>query len=355
MAREKHRLADTVRGESMSSNLPDFKSFCEAACIKLWGEPDHKTKKQLRWNGGNAYDARTFDVRKRVWYDAGQQRGGSTLELVSHAKGEPACELRGAAFFEAWQEAHKMGIVPEPAPPPKANGGGKPIIATYPYRDESGELLFEVVRFDTNVSEERFRQRQPDGQGGWSWKTKGVRLVLYRLPELIAAVKAGERVLLCEGEKDANTAAQLGYAATTAPGGVNKWRKEYDEVLRGADVVIVSDNDAQARDPKTGKPQFHPDGRPVLPGQDYAAKQVRRLRGIAAHVRTIIFPQKDLSEWAAAKGTREQLDALIEQAPEQAKQQPQQGEADAPTDGGLEDRIALDFSALHVALCRGVE
>jgi hypothetical protein len=71
-------------------------------------------------------------------------------------------------------------------------------------------------------------------------------------------------------------------ASTTAPGGINKWRPEFDEVFRGADVVVVADNDQQARDPKTGKLQFHPNGQPVLPGQDYAVKLTRCLSRVAA-------------------------------------------------------------------------
>jgi hypothetical protein len=277
------------------TDLPDFTGFCEAACIKLWGDPDQRTKKQLRWNGGDAYSARTFDPRKRVWYDAGAQRGGSTLELVAYAKGEPAEQLRGAAFFEAWREAHKIGLVPEP-PPPKANGGGKPIIATYPYTDEDGALLFEVVRFDTTNPQERFRQRRPDGKGGWIWKIKGVRQVLYRLPELVRAVKAGQRVLVCEGEKDANTAVKLGYAATTSPGGVGKWRKSFAHFFAGADVVVVSDNDAHGK------------------GQEHAAAVSASLVEVAAQVRKIIFEVKDLTAWGEAGGTREKLDAIIAQA-----------------------------------------
>jgi hypothetical protein len=279
------------------SDLPDFNSFCESACIKLWGEPDKRTtgtKAKLLWNGGDAYSARTYTISKRAWYDHGAKRGGSTLDLVDYHKGRPKRKLRGVEFFEAWREAHDMGIVPEPAPEP--NGGGKPAIrATYPYPDEQGVLLSEVVRFDTNDPDKRFRQRQPDGNGGWIWNVKGVRRVLYRLPELIAAVKAGQQVLVCEGESDTNTAVKLGYAATTNPGGVGKWHKEYDRFFEGADVVAVSDNDPQLKDPKTGKLQFHPGGRPVLPGQDHAATVAKHLRKVAAHVRTIIFSQKDFA------------------------------------------------------------
>jgi len=300
-------------------NLPNFKDYCEAACIRLWGEPDSRTKKELRLNSGGSNDGRSYDIRKRAWYDHGAQRGGSTLDLVDYTKGRPKRDLRGTVLFEVWREAKTMGIVPDPAPPPK-NGGGKPVLATYPYTDENKVLLFEVVRFDTANREERFRQRRPDDKGGWIWDLKGVRRVLYRLPELIAAVKAGERVLVPDGEKDVGTAVKLGYAATTMCGGVGKWRKEYTEALVGANVVIISDNDPQAKDPQTGLPAFHPDGRPKLPGQDHAASVARRLSRVAASVRVIMFEQKDLSDWVAAGGTREQMDALIEQAPEQAKQ-----------------------------------
>ena len=327
-ARSMHRRAHR---RAATPDFPDFKQFAEAACIKLWGEPDKRTRKELRWNGGDAYSARTFNFQKKRWYDAGQNRGGSTLELVDYEKQRPNRKLRGVEFFDVWREANEMGIVPKPPPAPK---NSKPILATYPYRDENSVVLFEVVRFDTDDPDERFSQRQPDGQGGWIWKTKGVRKVLYRLPELIAAVKAGERLLICEGEKDADTAVRLGYVATTMPGGVKKWLKEYDEFLRGADVVVVSDNDPQLRDKKTGKPQFHPDGKPMLPGQDHAAKIAKRLSKPARRVCTIIFPQKDLTEWVdEADGTREKLDEIIEQAtpqePQPEEKEPPKGDDDA--------------------------
>jgi hypothetical protein len=294
------------------SKFPDFSQFCEAACIKIWGEPQLRTPNQLRWSGNDAYGARTYNVRKHAWYDHGAGRGGSTLELLAYSKGRPADEkLRGRAFYDMWQALYELGVG---APPPesksksksKSNGGDKlPIRDTYPYRDENNVLLFRVVRFETTDPNERFRQWQPDDKDGWIENIKDVRRVLYRLPELIAAVKAGQRIILTEGEKDANTAVKLGYAATTMPMGIGKWRDEYDEFFRGADVVVASDNDPQLKDPKTGKLQFHPDGRPKLPGQDHAAKIAKRLAKVAGHVRVIIFPQKDLTEWVEAGGTRE--------------------------------------------------
>ena len=76
---------------------------------------------------------------------------------------------------------------------PRAAGG---IIATYPYRDEAGELLYEVVRYEPKS----FLQRKPDGSGGWIWNLSGVRRrVLYRLPQ----IQRQTTVYIVEGEKDA--------------------------------------------------------------------------------------------------------------------------------------------------------
>ena len=298
--------------------LPDFRALCESACIKLWGEPTSRDRKELRWDGCDDYSAKTFTFKKKAWYDPGAGWGGSTLDLVAHEKGQPKQEkLRGKAFIEAWRDAHAMGLVPVPPPEKPPNGGGGTIVATYPYHDESGAILFEVVRFDTADTKHRFSQRRPDGKGGVIWDIKGERRVLYRLPELIAAVKAGQRVYICEGERRLQYRRRARLRRNNnARRRAGKWRTEYDKFFRGADAVVVSDNDPQAKDPNTGKPQFHPNGKPVLPGQDHAANVVRRMLKIAAHVRTIIFPQKDLTLWRDAGGTRAALDALTEASPD---------------------------------------
>jgi AAA domain len=120
------------------------------------------------------------------------------------------------------------------------------IIATYDYVDEAGELLYQQVRKAGKV----FMQRRPDGNGGWVWKLGDTRRVLYRLPEVVAAVKAGGAIWVCEGEKDVDTLrpllAEIGAAATTSPMGACKWRKEYTGSLIGARaVVIVADRDPE--------------------------------------------------------------------------------------------------------------
>ncbi|MSU32089.1 MAG: hypothetical protein EXS25_05405, partial [Pedosphaera sp.] len=113
------------------------------------------------------------------------------------------------------------------------------VVKTYAYIDENGHLLFEVCRYEPKD----FRQRRPDGAGGWIWNTEGTRKVLFYLPAVIATVANNETVFLVEGEKDAESLILKGLAATCNSGGAGKWLPAYSETLRGADVIIVPDND----------------------------------------------------------------------------------------------------------------
>lgn len=121
------------------------------------------------------------------------------------------------------------------------------IVATYDYTDEDGEVLFQKVR----LVPKDFRARKPDGRGGWEYRLGDVRRVLYRLHEVRGAIAASQPVLFCEGEKDADRAAdELGVVATcnfegaAKEGQRPKWRPEYAEQLRGAHVLVVADNDS---------------------------------------------------------------------------------------------------------------
>jgi hypothetical protein len=119
-------------------------------------------------------------------------------------------------------------------------------VASYDYHDEGGRLLFQTAR----LFPKDFRQRRPDGNGGWIWNLGGVRRVLYRLPELLAAIKKApdEIVFVVEGEKDVDRLRELGAVATCNPMGASKWREEYTESFRGAETVcVIADKDQPGR------------------------------------------------------------------------------------------------------------
>jgi len=114
-------------------------------------------------------------------------------------------------------------------------------VAVYDYRDETGNLLFQVLR----TADKQFSQRVPDPtrKSGYRWRLDGVRRVLYRLPKVIEAVDNGEVIYVCEGEKDVHAIEAAGATATCNPGGAGKWRPEYAETLRDAVVIIIADRD----------------------------------------------------------------------------------------------------------------
>lgn len=171
--------------------------------------------------------------------------------------------------------------------PPKESNDKIQISEVYPYQDEVGKTLYEVVRYYPK----NFKQRRPNGQR-WDWRLGDVRRVLYRLPPLLATVPRA--VWIVEGEKDANNLAALGIVATTSAGGASGWRSDLIEPLRGRHVMVLPDNDE--------------------PGFAYAEAVSQSLHGVAASVRVIALPglkpKGDVSDWLAAGGTRADLEAL---------------------------------------------
>jgi 5S rRNA maturation endonuclease (ribonuclease M5) len=132
--------------------------------------------------------------------------------------------------------------------PDKTNGyHPKPeVVARYPYTDEHGEVLFTVERYEPGFDGARksFAQRPANGKRG-SGAMNGVRRVLYRLPQVLAAAKAGQTVFVVEGEKDVEALERAGQVATCNPAGAGKWSSVADAAwaLEGAQVVIVADKD----------------------------------------------------------------------------------------------------------------
>ncbi|OIP35119.1 MAG: hypothetical protein AUK27_05490 [Deltaproteobacteria bacterium CG2_30_66_27] len=164
------------------------------------------------------------------------------------------------------------------------------IVATYDYTDDVGVLLYQAVRYEPKD----FRQRRPDPDhpGKWIWNLKETSRVLYRLPDVKKAIAADERVYVVEGEKDADNSKKIGVTATCNVGGAGKWKPEYSDVLRGARVIVVPDADE--------------------PGRKHASQVFDALRGIAKDVKIVPLPGdgKDVSDWIAAGGTRDQLEKL---------------------------------------------
>lgn len=111
-------------------------------------------------------------------------------------------------------------------------------VADYVYTDADGTVLFKKTRFEPKD----FKIFHPSGSG-WQSKMGDAIPVLYKLPELKEAIARGETVFCVEGEKDVDTLAAKGYAATCNYEGAGKWRDEYSKHFRDANVIIIADRD----------------------------------------------------------------------------------------------------------------
>jgi hypothetical protein len=99
-------------------------------------------------------------------------------DYVREKLGLPAFKPNGDRRHRA--SAAEIGALPEPAVQSVESEPAKGrIVATYDYTDDKGELLYQVVRLEPKD----FRQRRPDGKGGWVWRAPEQR-VPYRLAEL---------------------------------------------------------------------------------------------------------------------------------------------------------------------------
>ena len=260
----------------------DFTRLIDPLARLFFGEPNARlsTKPSPR---SSTHGALSVDLKKGTWFDHEAQLGGGALDLVRNQKGfTETREVMG------WLE--ETGLI-EPrakATNGHANGHHKARarlgteVARYDYVDETGDLLLQVVRYDPK----EFRQRRPDGAGGWVWGVKDVRPVPYRLPELLEALASEHPIFIVEGEKDADNLRRAGVLATTNAMGAGKWPSEINPIFAGADVIIIADNDPQQTD-KAGKLLFHADGREKHAGLDHANHVAAELSTVAARVRVL--------------------------------------------------------------------
>jgi hypothetical protein len=135
-----------------------FAHLIESLAQHFLGEPNPKlsTKGELRYGTRGSL---AINIEQGTWFDHELGEGGGALDFITRETGLPDPERK------QWLNEFENGRVKNP--PRRGNGrAGHPslgkIVAVYPYTDENGTVLFEVVRFEPKD----FRQRRPDGT--WS-------------------------------------------------------------------------------------------------------------------------------------------------------------------------------------------
>jgi hypothetical protein len=221
--------------------------------------------------------------------------------------------LDGCSFLQACETL--TGRAPpkdQPNGHDKKSGKDKPVVVeVYDYRDENGELYFQIQRVQyagpdgnwiTKGDKPRktFWQRRPDIRPGlWIPNVEGCRALPYRLPELLVALKAGRIVFNVEGERKVNVLHDIGLAATCNSQGAEKWTGEHSAFFPAGSIsVLLADADEAGRK--------HRDVVGASLKKAGVDVRVLELPGLKA--------KQDIVDWVDAGGTAKQLIELARDA-----------------------------------------
>lgn len=233
-------------------------------------------------------------------HEADNQGHNQSLSIAAGEKAPFVVHCHAGCDHKSIMDA--LGLTQQAAPKVK-----RKIVATYDYHAADGQLVSQKLRYEPKD----FRQRWPDGKGGWIWKRAECPTpppnVLYHLPDLLAAKEAGRLICLVEGEKDADRLALAELTVTTTIEGASKdtqrpkWKKDYTDQLSGAArVALIPDNDDA--------------------GRAHMANIAEQLRGKVADLRWVelpdLPPKGDVSDWLNQGHTIEELQTLIDAAPD---------------------------------------
>lgn len=169
------------------------------------------------------------------------------------------------------------------------------IEAVYHYTSINGAYMYTKIRLQGKkllygiLKNDRF-------QYGLQGQSRRELKALYFNPKAVKqAISDGKTIFIPEGEKDVDTLTKRGYTALTA-GGVNDWQSEFAAVLKGANVVILADNDR--------------------PGKQLAFRVEADLKQTVRSVKVIIptpdTPKGDISDFFSEGHTNEDFERMVE-------------------------------------------
>lgn len=281
-----------------------------------WGEPNPKLSKKglLRW--GNA-GSKELDVQRGVYFDFEENHGGGVVDIVRRYGRQTITGSVAETLKREFGIDNRQAEAMKPA---------KYIEKIYDYIDDNGEVRYQVLRYHPKT----FRQRRPDGKGGWIYNMDGVEALPFNLLGILAEPDAP--VFIVEGEKAAERLIKLGLVATTSHGGAGKWSDALAQYFDGRNVVVMPDNDNA--------------------GKRHADQVVRALWGKANKIKRVELdglPEKgDVVDWLFKGGTVQSLmeavkaTPALDSAPEELDADDEALEADIEEDGALKPYALLD-------------
>ncbi len=235
-----------------------------------------------------------INTEKNGWLCGPCGKEGNYWDLAAFLRG---CDSNDKAAVTLWLKAH--GLLNGNSS--KGNGStafkatewkGHPIKETYTYQDADGTPAFDVCRVEYQDNGQRKKEFPVWCRGRWGLKDKQVKMIPYRLPQLLKA----DDVFVVEGEKDVETLVGLGFTATTNPGGAGKWKPEYSDYFNpNQHITILPDND------QSGRKHVH--------------QVAESLHGKVASLKILELPglpkKGDVTDWAKGIDAQEAAEQLL--------------------------------------------
>lgn len=172
------------------------------------------------------------------------------------------------------------------------------IEAVYNYVSCNGQYAFTKVRLQGKhiiygrLENERFTYGLSRNK-----PRKSYRAVYGNLSDIKKAINDNKPVFIVEGEKDVNTLTKHGYTSFTY-GGVNDWQSDFAELVNGAMVIILADNDK--------------------PGIDIANRIYEDVVPVAKSAKIIVpmpdIPKADITDYFESGKTNADFEKLINNA-----------------------------------------
>ena len=290
----------------MASNIT---AHSERIAKHYWGEPNPKLSKKglLRW--GNA-GSKELDTQRGVYFDFEENHGGGVVDIVRRYGRQTITGSVAETLKREFGIDNRQAEAMKPA---------KYIEKIYDYIDENGEVCYQVLRYHPKT----FRQRRPDGKGGWLYNMDGVEALPFNLVGILANPDAP--VFIVEGEKAAERLIKLGLVATTSHGGAGKWSDTISRYMAGRNCIVLPDNDNA--------------------GTRHADQVIRSIWGKAKAIKRVELdglPEKgDVVDWLFKGGTlKDLMDAVkdtpaLNSAPDEPDAAEEALEADIEDDGAL--------------------
>lgn len=169
------------------------------------------------------------------------------------------------------------------------------IQAVYNYISCNGGYAFTKIRLEGKkllygvLQNDRFTYGLPRNT-----PRKSIKAIYGSVKAINKAIKENRLIFIPEGEKDVDTLTKQGFTAFTY-GSVNDWQADFAEMVKGADVVILADNDE--------------------PGINVANTILQDIKVVVKSAKIIVpmpdIPKADITDYFQAGHSKQEFEQMI--------------------------------------------